>query len=514
MVAYRRTQQHHVPFAFACLVVALLPLLSPRFFSPTPWETSLFSEWEPPKIRHSQLLNSLEHNHVDKPGDVWSPLEIGAWKPCTEVDRSQSLPPENTVGYLQVFLEGGLNQQRMGICDAVAVAKIMNATLLLPYFGVNRVWQDTSSFEEIFDVDYFINALKGIVKVVTELPEEYSWSTREYYGTGIRVTRIKDAPVHASPSWYLSSVLPILQSYGIVAIAPFSHRLGFENIPLEIQRLRCMVNFHALHFVPAIKYVGDAIIQRLRQSEPEQIFNSSFERHQEKLHASYNSKFLALHLRFDKDMAAHSGCDFGGGKVELLAMSKYRRVVWAGRGINSHLSMEKLRELGKCPLTPEEVGLTLAALGYNNRTKIYLASFTVYGGEARMSIFHHLFPFVTNKTRIAREDELQPFNGKASMLAAIDYYVCLHSDVFLSASPGNMHNALLGHRAFENRGNTIRPDMVLLSRLFANESMQWPEFKSRVLQGHQNRRGQVRLRQSKQSIYTYPAPDCMCKSES
>lgn len=32
------------------------------------------------------------------------------------------------------------------ICDAVAVAKILNATLVIPYLEVNPVWQDSRYF--------------------------------------------------------------------------------------------------------------------------------------------------------------------------------------------------------------------------------------------------------------------------------------------------------------------------------------------------------------------------------
>lgn len=64
---------------------------------------------------------------------------------------------------------------------------------------------------DIFDVDHFINALKEDISVVKELPNEFSWSTREYYGSAIRATRIKTAPVHASANWYRENVLPVLQ---------------------------------------------------------------------------------------------------------------------------------------------------------------------------------------------------------------------------------------------------------------------------------------------------------------
>lgn len=89
-------------------------------------------------------------------------------------------------------------------------------------------------------------------------------------------------------------------------------------------------------------------------------------------------------------MAAHSACDFGGGKAEKLALAKYRQVIWQGRVLNSQFTDEELRNQGRCPLTPEEIGLLLAALGFNNGTRLYLASHKVFFSfryEIRGSMF-------------------------------------------------------------------------------------------------------------------------------
>ncbi|KAI8536411.1 hypothetical protein RHMOL_Rhmol10G0254700 [Rhododendron molle] len=399
----------------------------------------------------------------------------------------------------------------LSICDAVAVAKILNATLVIPYFEMNLVWQDSSSFGDIFDVDHFIDVLKDDISIVKELPEDFSWSTRSYYATRIRATRIKNAPVHASANWYHENVLPILESYGIAAIAPFSHRLAFDNLPMDIQRLRCKVNFKALSFVPHIRALGDALISRLRYppDQREALGTSYLKEVTDAADRQGPGKFVVLHLRFDKDMAAHSACDFGGGKAEELALAKYRQVMWQGRVLNSKFTNEELRNQGRCPLTPEEIGLLLAALGFDSNTRLYLASHKVYGGEARLSALRKLFPLMENKKSLASAEERAQISGKASLLAAVDYYVGMHSDIFVSASPGNMHNAMVGHRTFENL-KTIRPNMGLLGQLFLNKSMSWSEFQQALVEGHQSRQGQIRIRNPEQSIYTYPAPDCMC----
>ncbi|KAH9664364.1 O-fucosyltransferase 39 [Citrus sinensis] len=472
----------------------------------------VYFEPNAPKPRHLPLFKSaLQRPSANaKQSDLWLPLANQGWRSCAQSANNPSLP-QKSQGYIQVFLDGGLNQQRMGICDAVAVTKILNATLVIPYLEVNPVWQDSSSFMDIYDVDHFINVLKDDISIVKELPNEFSWSTREYYATAIRATRIKTAPVHASANWYLENVLPVLQSYGVAAISPFSHRLTFDNLPMDIQRLRCKANFQALIFVPHIRALGDALVSRLR-------YPSIKNRGLDDVHleeTAYTNKiqeplkFVVLHLRFDKDMAAHSACDFGGGKAEKLALAKYRQMIWQGRVLNSQFTDEELRSQGRCPLTPEEIGLLLAALGFDKSTRLYLASHKVYGGEARISALRRLFPLMEDKKSLASSEERAGVKGKASLLAALDYYVSMHSNIFISASPGNMHNALMGHRTYENL-KTIKPNMALLGQLFLNKSLSWSEFQQAVVEGHENRQGQIRIRKPKQSIYTYPAPDCMC----
>lgn len=91
-------------------------------------------------------------------------------------------------------------------------------------------------------------------------------------------------------------------SYGIAAIAPFSHRLAFDNVPEDIQRLRCKVNFQALIFVPHIRELGEALIKRLRYPVQPQS-GADDEYIQTTVNKNINrgpGKFVALHLRFDK----------------------------------------------------------------------------------------------------------------------------------------------------------------------------------------------------------------------
>ncbi|CAI5532978.1 unnamed protein product [Closterium sp. Naga37s-1] len=198
---------------------------------------------------------------------LWGPVQQEEWRQCDAPSRKyRDAPLPESNGYLQVFLDGGLNQQRISVCNAVAVARLLNATLLVPEFATNIFWQDSSQFADIFDLDHFISSLRGDIRIERRLPRHLAWSTAAYYASSPsrRNKLIRSAPLHATKKWYLKRVLPRLKQRCIVALTPFSHRLAFTGLPREIQRLRCRVNFHALRFVQPIRELGQKLVQRLQ----------------------------------------------------------------------------------------------------------------------------------------------------------------------------------------------------------------------------------------------------------
>lgn len=87
----------------------------------------------------------------------------------------------------------------------------------------------------------------------------------------------------------------------------------------------------------------------------------------------------------------------------------------------------------------------LRALGFENDTYVYIASGEIYGGEETLRPLRDLFPNIYTKEMLAGE-KLRPFLSFSSRLAAIDYFVCDESDVFVTNNNGNMAKILAGRR--------------------------------------------------------------------
>ncbi|XP_059445707.1 protein PECTIC ARABINOGALACTAN SYNTHESIS-RELATED [Corylus avellana] len=421
-----------------------------------------------------------------------------SWKSCAERHDGgiSDLPSENeTNGYIFIYAEGGLNQQRIAICNAVAVAKIMNATLILPVLKQDQIWKDQTKFEDIFDVDHFIDYLKNDVRIVRDIPDWFTDKSELF--TSIRRT-VKNIPKYAPAQFYIDNVLPRIKEKKIMALKPFVDRLGYDNVPPEINRLRCRVNYHALKFLPEIEQMADLLASRMRNR------------------TGSSNPYMALHLRFEKGMVGLSFCDFVGTREEKGKMAEYRKKEWPRRYKNgSHLwnlALQKRKE-GRCPLEPSEVAVLLRAMGYPKETQIYVASGQVYGGHNRMAPLRNMFPNLVTKEELATKEELVVFRKHVTSLAALDFLVCLKSDVFVMTHGGNFAKLIIGARRYMgHRQKSIKPDKGLMSKSFGDPYMGWAPFVEDVVVTHQTRTGLPEETFPNYDLWENPLTPCMCKA--
>lgn len=421
-------------------------------------------------------------------------------KPCPNVTSMQHehFASSGHNGFLIVEANGGLNQQRSAICNAVAVAGLLNAILVIPHFEFHNVWRDPSEFGDIYDEDHFISTLEGYVKVVKELPEVLM-ERYNYNISNITTIRVQAwAPV----SYYLGVVYPIMQKEGVIRISPFANRLAM-SVPPHIQFLRCLTNYKALKFASSISILATKLVNRMIEKS-----------------SRTDGKYAAVHLRFEEDMVAFSCCIYDGGEVERLEMDSVREKGWKGKfKRKDRIILPNLNRIkGKCPLTPLEVGMMLRGIGFDNNTSIYLASGKIYQAERHLAPLIKMFPNLHTKESLATPNELAPFKEYSSQLAALDYTVCLYSEVFVTTQGGNFPHFLMGHRRFlyDGHAKTINPDKRKLVGLLGNASISWRTFKEKMesMLGDNDRKGilvpRVRKINRKTSVYTYPLPECRC----
>lgn len=428
-------------------------------------------------------------------GKLWKPAASRGFKPCVKPSESYEAPGESR-GYLLVHTNGGLNQMRAGICDMVAVARIINATLVIPELDKGSFWQDSSNFSDVFDEEHFINALANDVRIVKKLPKEFSSFTKA----------VKHFRSWSGVEYYQEEIAPLWQEYNVIRAAKSDSRLANNNLPPDIQKLRCRVHYDALRFAPHIEAMGKLLVERMRSYGP----------------------YIALHLRYEKDMLAFSGCTYGLTAAEADELTAIRESTpyWKVKEINS----TEQRAKGLCPLTPKEVGIFLEALGYPPSTPIYIAAGEIYGGDHRMAELASRFPTLIRKEKLAPA-ELTPFMSHATQMAALDYIVSVESNVFVPSYSGNMARAVEGHRRYLGHRKTIIPDRKALVSLFnkidRGQLRDSKRLSAIITEIHKNRQGSPRKRKgpisgtrgrerfrTEEAFYTNPLPDCLCQNES
>ncbi|KAM0021809.1 putative GDP-fucose protein O-fucosyltransferase [Helianthus debilis subsp. tardiflorus] len=483
---------------------------------------------KPHKTAYARLLYKAAHALAEnqykstEPKDLWlEPYHAVAslWQPCA--DQRVWKPSEGNNGYILVTANGGINQQRVAVCNIVAVARLLNATLVIPTFMFSSVWRDTSQFADIYQEDFFIDYLKPDIRIVKELPKELQSLDLEAIGS---VVTDVDIAKEARPSFYLKHILPLLMKNRVVHFVGFGNRLASDPIPYHLQRLRCRCNFHALQFTPKIQATAALLIQRMRQNAThsgilDENLVGPFAKSKGKIKKDF--RYLALHLRFEIDMVAHSLCDFGGGEEEKKELQAYREIHFPGLvELNNSTKVpqpERLKAEGLCPLMPEETVLMLAGLGFKRETRMYLAGAHIYGGKSRLDALTTLFPNMVTKEDLLSPSEIEPFLNFSSQLAALDFITCTSSDVFAMTDSGSQLSSLVsGYRVYYGGGKmpTIRPNKRRLADIFMkNDTIEWKVFETRIRKAvRQNKR--VFSRPVGRSVYRYPrCSECMCNTQ-
>ncbi|XP_007023863.2 PREDICTED: uncharacterized protein At1g04910 isoform X2 [Theobroma cacao] len=348
---------------------------------------------------------------------------------------------------------------RRDFCDGVGIARLLNATLVLPKFEVAAYWNESSGFADVFDVNYFIKQMSGFVKVVRELPPEIS--SKEPF----RV----DCSKRKGQFDYIESVLPSLLKHHYISITPAMSQRR-DRYPQYAKAALCQGCYSALRLTKSLEKKANELLDAIPKP------------------------FLALHLRFEPDMVAYSQCQYSGlSPTSIEAIEAARgdnRKPWTGEAARIW------RKRGKCPLIPNETAFILQAISVPTNTNIYLAA-----GDGLMEIegLTSIYTNVVTKSALLSGEDFKSMHGNTK--AALDYYVSINSDSYVATYFGNMDKMVAAMRAFKGLYKTL----FLSRRAFS-------EFTSEGLEGKQLMKALWKVHKEDFVMGRGSAlPDCFCE---
>uniref|UniRef100_A0A1D1YCT5 O-fucosyltransferase family protein n=2 Tax=Anthurium amnicola TaxID=1678845 RepID=A0A1D1YCT5_9ARAE len=397
---------HHSRLAYTFSLLAISLLLVVVFSPSNPFTGYVANPTRP--------LSPGRSSSREGAATIWGARRVVEWRPCSWWQKGNPLTvlPAESSGYIRVDCYGGLNQMRRDFCDGIGVARLLNATLVLPKFEVAAYWNESSRFTDVFDVDYFVEQTKDFIHVVTELPEDIS--SKEPF----RV----DCHKRKGQFDYVEHLLPFLLEHRYISITPAMSQRR-DRYPLYAKATLCNACYNALRLNKDLERKGSELLSRIPKP------------------------FLSLHLRFEPDMVAYSQCAYTGlSAASMAAIDAARgdRKPWTGD------TARLWRERGKCPLTPNETAFILQSLAVPTNSTIYLAA-----GDGLLEIegFTSVYDNVYTKSSLLGGEDFVQMHGNTK--AALDYYVSTNSDAYITTYFGNMDKMVAAMRALRGLYKTL-----------------------------------------------------------
>lgn len=91
-------------------------------------------------------LHPVTGNVSKEEKEFWEQPDGEGYKPCLDFNlkyrKASARISKERRRFLVVVASGGLNQQRNQIVDAVVIARILEAALVVPVLQVNPIWGD------------------------------------------------------------------------------------------------------------------------------------------------------------------------------------------------------------------------------------------------------------------------------------------------------------------------------------------------------------------------------------
>lgn len=89
-----------------------------------------------------EIFTVNEKSIVNEKSEFWKQPDGLSYRPCLNFSKASREILKDKTKYLMVVVSGGMNQQRNQIVDAVVIARILEAALVVPIFQVNPIWAD------------------------------------------------------------------------------------------------------------------------------------------------------------------------------------------------------------------------------------------------------------------------------------------------------------------------------------------------------------------------------------